>query len=260
MCLLFSILLDTMSSITVTLTGNTSSLTAHFHPEIELDEKENYSCCLLDFNTYNTIPNIHSKNNQFQYYVREKYQISKQKNDAGDIIDVNMVELPIGSYELTDIAEYLSNTLRRLGKNIKLTANKNTMKCIIETSAEMIIDFTKHNSIGKVLGFNSKLLAGQTTYVSDHSVNIQDTTVVRVNCDLVTGSFHNGQITHTLYEFYPEADPGRKIIEQPRNLIYLPIVRRRINSINISLLDQEGKLVDFRGEQICCRIHIKRGI
>lgn len=171
------------------------------------------------------------------------------------------VELPIGSYEFDDIAKYLNTALKKtIGRDVIFRANKNTMKCIIETSQDLSIDFAGPNSIGSVLGFKPKLLRGARTYVSDHNINIQNTSVVRVNCDLVTGSFHNGQITHTLYEFYPEAEPGRKIIEQPRNLIYLPVVRRRINSVNISLVDQEGKLIDFRGEQICCRIHIKRGV
>lgn len=56
-----------MSSITLTVTGDKSSLDAYFHPEIELDERYNYSCCLLDFYTYNSIPNVDKNNNKFYF-------------------------------------------------------------------------------------------------------------------------------------------------------------------------------------------------
>lgn len=234
-----------MSSITLTLTGDSSSLTSHFHPEIELDKRYNYSCCLLDFSTYNSIPNVHENNNKFYYKHAntDKYKI---------------IEIPVGSYEIDDIGVYLSKVLHKIDPkiNFRLTGNKNIMKSIIETS--VTIDFTKPGCIGKLLGFDRKILHDSTNYTSDNIVNIQHISAIRIDCNLTSGSYHNGKNTHTIYEFNPTVNPGYKIIEKPKNLIYLPMNRHRLNNVNITIVDQNGEFINFRKELITCRIHIKR--
>lgn len=231
-----------MSSMTITVSGASSSLNANFYPEIELNKNFEYSCCLLDLHTYNTIPNVHEKNNKFYY-----------STDSGRTFD--SITLPVGSFEVDEILLLLRNEFDKKQIPIEIVASSKTMKCIIKTAVP--IDFTKPDSIGSVLGFSERTLE-LGDFTSDKIVNIQNVNSLRVDCDLTTGSYHNGKPTHTIYEFNPSADPGCKINEQPKHLIYLPIVRRQINSINISIVDQNGELVDFRGETITCRIHIKR--
>lgn len=232
-----------MSSITLTLTGNSSLLRTCFHPEIELNKEYNYSCSLLDFYTYNSIPNVHENNNKFHYSTSEQSE-------------TEVVTIPVGSYEIKTIAEYLESELRTRKHTFRLHANTNTMKCKLESDVH--IDFTQPNSIGSVLGFNKRTLVSGEQHTSDNVVNIQNVNSIRIDCDLTTGSFHNGKSTHTIYEFSPGVDPGYKIREQPKHLIYLPVTRYRIGELNISVVDQDGKLIDFRGEKITCRIHIKR--
>lgn len=232
-----------MSSITLTLTGNCSQLRASFHPEIELDERYAYSCCLLDFYTYNSIPNIDEKNNKFHF--------STGLNEPTQVIT-----LPKGSYELNDIGEYLRAELIKVKIPFFFQANAKTMRFMIESN--ITIDFSQHDSIGSVLGFSKRTFDASEGCESDLLVNIQRINSIRIDCDLTTGSFHNGKSTHTIYEFSPSVAVGYRILEQPKHLIYLPIVRHRINELNISIVDQDGNFVDFRGEQITCRIHIKR--
>lgn len=231
-----------MSSMTITVSGASSSLNVNFCPEIELNKNFEYSCCLLDLHTYNSIPNVHEKNNKFYYSM-----------DDGRTFD--FITLPIGSFEVDDILHLLMGEFEKRQIPIEITASSKTMKCEIKTAVP--IDFTKNDSIGSVLGFSKRMLE-HGDFTSDKIVNINCVTNLRVDCDLTTGSYHNGKPTHTIHEFNPSVDPGYKISEQPKHLIYLPIVRRRINSLNISIFDQNGELVDFRGETITCRIHIKR--
>lgn len=236
---------DIMTSITLTLTGNSSLMNAYFHPEIELDENSNYSCSLLDFTTYNSIPNVHESNNKFHYI---------WKNELPTFI-----EIPVGSYELEDISKVINEHFKKKKIEFKMTGNKCTMKCYIECDLNLIIDFyTQKECIGSLLGFDRRILSDKKMFKSDHPINIQHINTIKIECDLTSGSYHNGRNTHTIYEFSPSVNPGYKIIEQPKNLIYLPVVRRRINTVNITIVDQNGKLVDFRGETITCRIHIKK--
>lgn len=83
----FSLQKVAMSSITLTLTGNNSSLNSHFYPEIELDERYNHSACILDLYTYNSIPNINETNNTLVY----------SKDDGKSY---ERIVLPIGSFGL----------------------------------------------------------------------------------------------------------------------------------------------------------------
>lgn len=231
-----------MSSITLALTGDQSRLHTTFYPEIELDERFSYSCSLLDFYTYNSIPNINESNNKL-YFSRDKNTFVK-------------MSVPVGSYEINQIVAILEEAL--LEKKIKFSVivNKNTMKCKIHCDA--IIDFSRKDSIGSVFGFNERILDANVIHRSDRLVNIQPVNNIRIDCDLTTGSFHNGKSTHTIYEFSPSVDPGYKINIQPKHLIYLPVTKRRISELNISIVDQNGELVDFRGETITCRVHIKK--
>lgn len=242
---LVSILQSIMSSITLTITNNSSRLQANFHPEIELDDRYSYSCCLLDFYTYNFIPNIDENNNKFHYFT--------------DIIGpTQVIELPKGSYELADIGAYLKDELERRGIKFHFAANPKTMKSFIETDISVSIDFSRPDSIGSVFGFSKTIFDASKGRHSDHLVNVQSINSIRIDCDLTTGSYHNGKSTHTIYEFSPTVAPGYRILEQPKHLIYFPVLRHRISELNISIIDQDGNFVDFRGEKITCRIHIKR--
>lgn len=247
-----------MSSITVTLTGNSSTLSANFYPEIELDDRFEYSCSLLDFHTYNYIPNVHEKNNRLEYTLNG---------------DTSVLEIPIGSYEIASLIKYINRYFTKRSLYFELYSNTNTFKCSIKCDANMTLHLSRPNSIGKLFGFDAVDLAemvenadiaegsevaSDSYYEADDPVNIQSLNTIRIDCDLTTGSFHNGKSTHTIYEFSPSVDPGYKITEQPRNLIYLPIVRKRISTVNVRILSQNGELVDFRGETITCRFHIKR--
>lgn len=249
-----------MNSITLTVTGNSSELTTNFHPEIELDPQANYSCCLLDFYSYNSIPNIDERNNKLYYTIDESGDVNQETNEIRKkpVGSKNMngtITVPVGSYEIAGIIDYLTKAFEAKKRIFRMSANKHTMKCKLDT--DVTIDFMRRDSIGSVLGFGNRIIP-PGVYTSDNIVNIQHLNNIRIDCDLTSGSFHNGVGTHTIYEFSPTVDPGYKMNEQPKHLIYLPVIKRRINTLTISIVDQNGDLIDFRGEQITCRIHIKR--
>lgn len=242
----FSLYELVMASVTLTLTGNSSTLNSFFYPEIELDERHSYSCCLLDFFSFNSIPNINDRNNSLAY-----------SKDDGKTFE--KIIIPVGAYEVDDILNLLDTEFKARGLKIEITSDKTSMKCTIFLSNDCLVDFSQSNSIGSVLGFTPHHSFGPNSHhTSNKVINIQTINNLRIDCDLITGSYHNGLGTHTIYEFDPSVDPGYKISEQPKHLIYLPLVRHRISTINLTIKDQEGKLVDFRGENITCRLHIKR--
>lgn len=137
-----------------------------------------------------------------------------------------------------------------------LRINKNTLKCQMVCSQP--IDFTRSNSIGSLLGFSSRILEPNVVHESDSSIDIFRVNALRLECNITAGAYMNNMPVHTIHEFCPSVPPGYKIIEVPRNVIYLPVAVRTIRSLNIKIVDQNNDLVNFRGENITIRIHIKK--
>lgn len=235
-----------MESITLTLSGNSSSLHASYYPEIVLDDRFQYMCALVDFNTYNSVPNVCDNN---------KFHIKKE-----DGTDMELV-IPEGAYDAQEIIDLLNSELKKHNIILAIAVEIHTMKCILTSSENIEIDFTAKNTIGHLLGFKSKKIRFSNECLevkSDHIIDIKHANVLRIDCNIATGSYINENSSHTIHEFYPTVGLGYKIVEVPRNLIYLPIVGETISHLNIKIVDENGKLVNFRGETITVRIHIKR--
>jgi len=234
-----------MSSCTVQVTGHLSYLTTSFYPPLQLTEGKEWEAALLDFTTYNSIPNvIEGINNEFHF------SESNEKLDT-----TNTLSLETGSYEIEDINRLLQE---KLGKDaITLQANNNLLRC--EMISKYYIDFSKDKTIGRLLGFSNEvsLLEPNVRHYSNNPVNIIKVNMINITCNIVAGAFLNGSDSHILHSFYPAVSPGFKIVEQPHNLVYLPLNVSMISNIDFNILDQDGDPVDFRGEQITLKIHIR---
>uniref|UniRef100_UPI00196197D1 hypothetical protein n=1 Tax=Vibrio cholerae TaxID=666 RepID=UPI00196197D1 len=122
------------------------------------------------------------------------------------------------------------------------------------------IDFTQPSSIGSLLGFpqDSPVLIPDVYHTSPKTVNIIKVNAINITCNIVQGAYKDGSNQHILHTFYPTVPPGFKIVEKPHNLIYLPLNTTHISDIVLNVLDQDGDAVDFRGEAITLRLHIRQ--
>ena len=139
---------------------------------------------------------------------------------------------------------------------INISANSNTLKSILILEKDYQVDFNHQNSLAKVLGFTGAKYTGGF-HESENVVNILSINSILINIDIISGSYVNGTTKNTIYSFFPKVSPGYKIIESPVNLVYLPITLDTIDSLNVSITDQDDHLLNLRNEKLTIRFHIR---
>lgn len=238
-----------MSSFTVTFSGTTGELETVFFPPLLLPSEYEWEICLLDFTTFNTIPNvIDGVNNELTFYIESKKTLQT-------------VRLPTGTYEVDDIRTYLEDKMGGADV-VSLRGNNNTLTTALKSIHTIMIDYTQP-TIAPMLGFtklteNKRRLDPNIWHESNDTVDIVKVNVIQVKCSAIHGSYKDGLDDHILHTFYPTVPPGFKIVEKPNNLIYLPVNVNRIDTIHIRIVDQDDNIINFRGEQITVRLHLKR--
>jgi len=234
-------------SFQIVVTDNKTRFTTLFNPHIQLKKNRPYEMALVNLETYYSFPNITGKNDHFTYAT----------NTDSDTVWYH-IYVPEGSYDIDDINEYIQQEMRQNGHADKITisANTNTLKAELIMENGYQVDFGTVNSIGSVLGFNNKVYTDDYQE-SENPVNILSINSILVNIDIISGSYVNGQRNPTIYSFFPAVSPGYKIIETPANLVYLPITLGVIYSMQTTITDQNGNLLNLRGENVSIRFHIR---
>lgn len=89
---------------------------------------------------------------------------------------------------------------------------------------------------------------------------IVDLGVIRIECDILSESYINGERNHTIHQFYASASylKGQALVEIPKHLNYFPIKVKNLRSIQISIVDKKGEQIDNYNSDIICRLNIKR--
>lgn len=251
-------------SLTFSFSDTSSTLTANFFPPITLNG--DYEMALLFFDAYHSIPNIDESNNKFYYQIDVYDENNNYKKDS-------VYTLPTGCYEIKDIENYINNELNRIqekkGKKNKnffnLRVNPQTMECEMSCSfgVNFVVDengkYKQPDNIGSILGFRYKSITPPETLITTkHPLIITEKNVLRVQCNIISGAYFNGQESHCLYEHPIDVDPGYKLWFVPTVPIYHRVTVQVIDQINIRLIDQNSNLLNFRGEKIQVTLHLRK--
>ena len=76
-------------------------------------------------------------------------------------------------------------------------------------------------SLASVLGSKQDIVYGVGRHASEKLVDVMSVNSILVHCNIVHSSYMRGTQAPVVYNFFPNAAPGQKILEAPHNLIYL---------------------------------------
>jgi hypothetical protein len=235
-----------MESYNIIVSGNTTDLHTHFSTPLHLDAAKQYVLAIVNLETYNSFPNVDSTNNQFDYMVGK---------------DQRKITIPEGAYEIADIASFLITALGREGQTdvIEIIPNVNTLKCSLKIKKpNFSVSFVGDRTLRDLLGFEAKIYNyNDRPHEGTRNVDILKVNSILIHCDIIAGSYIDGENSPTLYSFFPNVSPGYKIVESPHNLIYLPVTTYVIREMRVWLTDQSNRSLNLRGETVTIRLHLK---
>ena len=232
----------------ITVSEKHSTIQTTFTPPLTFPEDCQYEMACSGVETYYSFPNIDGKNN--------KLQISLDKGKTWI-----QLELTTGCYEIEAINTSLKKLIKEkdASKDVELclAPNKNTLQSIL-TLKNVWISFSdgEKGSLRTVIGFDAKVYK-DGIHESEHTVNILRVNSIIIHCDIITLSRKNGIASPIIYSFFPNVSPGQKIVDRPKNLIYLPLTLSVISQMTVWLTDQNDEPLDIRGEELTITFHIR---
>ena len=232
----------------ITCSGKDSHIRTTFSPAINVPPGCHYEMACCSVETYYSFPNIDEKNNSI-----------KLSSDNGKTW--YLIQLSKGCYEIKAINKELKRLfkeeLKGDEKELCIAKHPTSLGCVMTLGKNVAVDFNVDNSLRTVLGFSPKIYTSGKRHLSEHIVNILRVNSIIVHCDIVALSRKNGIASPIIYNFFPNVSPGQKIIDRPRNLIYLPLTLNVISEMNVWLSDQSGEPLDIQGEELTITFHMK---
>ena len=196
-------------SFTIVVSDNSAKIQTTFGPPLNLQANRDYKLAMVNLGTYYSFANIRKGNNSF------KWSIDEGKTWT-------LLHIPTGCYELKAINAEITRI--RGNSDVTILPNVYTLQCIFTVvGANGKVSFDTSNSLATVLGFKQDIVYDVGRHASEKLVNIMSVNSILVHCNIIHSSYMRGQQAPVVYNFYPNAAPGQKILEAPHNLIYLPV-------------------------------------
>ncbi|KAE9522393.1 hypothetical protein AGLY_017224 [Aphis glycines] len=192
-------------SVTLSLTGNTTTLSVHYFPPIDVyDDSE---IALLNLQTYNTFPNINETNNHFEIHL-----VNPDRLLNNNKFPTCFITLKKGCYDIKDIKNQILAQINNFNNDLeyleieKITFDIGIDQVDFRTTifSNGTICFNVENSIAPLLGFEKK---NYEHYIDGHRSqkvsNLNIVNSIKVMCNIAQGSFNNHMSSHSIYEFSP---------------------------------------------------------
>ena len=271
-------LLSKKETETFSITGTTEDGTFRclVEPEANFKEGITHYVYLKSFTGWSYFPNLDSTNNKF-YYSKGPLEKPQMKT----------IRFQTGSYQLTDYNNFIHSQMIEKGEE-KITDRTTDRTSETRSEAEIKADKTDEHAISifpyiptsrimirvkkgykvyflkgswfKELGFNQSQILEEGLHMAPNRADLMKTLKVRIECNLCKGfRINQGNkivYSNVLYEFPNNKSTGEPISINPNPVIYTTLIQKRFNEIVLKFYDDDGKVVNFQGEEFNCVICI----
>ncbi|KAE9530016.1 hypothetical protein AGLY_011478 [Aphis glycines] len=221
-------------SFTLSLTGNSTVLTANYFPSLNVYEDSEIA--LLSLQTFNSFPNIiDAFNNRLKIEV-----IPSKRNKYKSHIFAFCLEE--GCYEIEDINN-------KIAKELSQVNNKYGTQLIFSVRIDPV-DFRTY--------IKYKMWTFHEACRSEKTANLNTINSIKVLCNIAHGSFNNQHQSHSIYEFFPSGRTGTKDSEIAllclQSFNSFPNINENNNKFSIEIVDNENN-----NAPMMCYIKLEEG-
>lgn len=183
------------------------------------------------------------------------------------------ITIPEGNWGVEAINTYVQSQMKINGDYgvtggndefyITIGADYSQIRATVTIANSYQLDFTV-GKLNELLGFNSQVFDADGLYTATNRPNIENNVSnILIHCSIVgsspfAGSYTNGSPSDVIYSFNPTGDPGSLMTIIPNPQVWLPVMYPCINSITMYLTDQNGNILDLRGENTTYRLILRR--
>ena len=240
----------------IQMNSTSSIITVNFPNKLNLKPELSYKVGVTLFSVFNLPKIVNENNNQLRY-----------SKDNG--VTWKTVSLSPGAYQYSDLNPEIQTKLTANSDwttdaiviGVDLPSGKFTVKLL----ANYQIDFNIPNSIRTILGFDARIISTVGINLGDKIGNIEGgISTINIKSDLSNGGYiaddNNNLIQRGILFTIPflSVGMGSKIIEAPTNPIYYSVNQTSISSINLSVVDENNRIIDFGGQTITIILHLKQ--
>jgi hypothetical protein len=194
--------------------------------------------------------------NQIRIYI--KHLISFEKLEPKELVTIEEKSLTIRDRSsANDLFALLKNILKNEIVQIDLS-HGNEINMLSNKEISFDEEFKKHFMIDSENYFNEKqkILQNKTTiYANENNILTQN---FLIHCDLISEQLIGSEFRKLLAIIKPEGKPNDIIYQVFDNPNYLPVNKTFINTINISLTDENGSHLDFTEGEIILNLHFRK--
>ena len=239
---------------TFILSSNKSKFTKSINPVINLDPNRSYKAAVQSFSVYNAIRNVKKS-------VNDTFRYSKDKGATYQ----NIVIYP-GSYNAQEIID-------EIYKQADITASETTMQFTPDIKTNTIlmvlgenyrVDFSVTHNLHTIFGFHEQVYS-QGTHRSPVRPQIIDFHMILIKTNLISGGYVSSteadvmKQNNVVFSLPTMTVPtGARIIERPQTLTWLPVIQQSIQRIQIEIIDENGRPIDFGAEEVSLVLVIRQ--
>ena len=138
-----------------------------------------------------------------------------------------------------------TKTSNKISYPITLVFNNTTFKTTINLATNYQLDLTTSN-FGDLIGFKKQILTSSKN-VGDYTPNLsQDTEILNIHCDLISGSIVDEYETDIIYTFGTnDLQPSYAFTKEPLRVQYYPVNKYIISTLRIYITDGKRRIIDL---------------